>query len=435
MSQNDNTFLPANITLDGGRYVIIELLKSGGFGNTYKVREISSGRIYAMKEFFIGQNGLNTRIGNSVTVSNPSVNEETFLLYKKKFIHEVQRVRKLNNEHIIKIFDAFEENNTAYYVMEYLSGGSLRDKLNGHISPLEEKEAVSIFYQILDALSDAHSAGIIHADITPNNIMFGDDDNVVLIDFGNSKEPDKRNGSNTTFGVIGHTLGYAPLEQMDVDVANFGPWTDFYSLGATLYNLLTLKEPPSNNKLMTDPDEAFDFSYVDAKIQHLIRWMMTPNRKKRPQSVQEIKQYLQKLNVHNSSFQQKTITDKIRTKEKKEETIIESEKKSFSHDEETVIELNKRQAQPIKSQSIPKSYVEVKSDKKLSLTIRRIYAVILLVIFMFWIWGSIYISKLVCDYLGLGDILQIVLSLILMSLSTFLLYYPIDLSEYMDKKE
>ena len=205
---NNQNILPVGTTLKNGQYRIVRHLKSGGFGNTYVVEDTSFHEQSAMKEFFIHAKGVNTRSGKSVTVSNP-VNEDDFLLYKRKFIHEIQRLRELHNRHVVRIYDDFEENNTAYYVMEFIDGESLTDRLSRTGRALTEAEVTDVLRQVLNALTEVHGKGFVHADITPNNIMIDKSGNVVLIDFGSTKEVEEGN-HRSTLAAMTRTPGYTP---------------------------------------------------------------------------------------------------------------------------------------------------------------------------------------------------------------------------------
>ena len=273
--------LHPNTTLQGGKYKIERVLGQGGFGITYLAIQVSSNRKVAIKELFL--NGVNERSGNSIQVSN-SVNESLFEKQKEKFKKEAKRIMSLDNEHIVKVYDLFEENNTAYYVMEYLEGESLASKMEREGHPLKETEVMDILPQLLDALSEIHKFQIWHLDIKPGNIMLIDK-NVVLIDFGASKQITP---SEMTSTALYFTPGYAPAEQTGMLFNQFGPWTDLYAVGATLFNLLTGKSP-----LEFDIEEFKEDDLPESNLglmYKMINWMMQPRRKDRPQKAIEVKQ-------------------------------------------------------------------------------------------------------------------------------------------------
>jgi len=280
-----------------GTFRIDRYLSSGGFGNTYVATNIQFGEQYAIKEFFM--RGISQRDNNNTTVSVSNTdNRETFASQLEKFKKEARRLRKLNNEHIVRVHDLFEENGTAYYVMDYIDGENLSDRLKRTGNPLSEAEVMQLLPQILDALEAAHKEGILHLDLKPANIMVDKQGVVKLIDFGASKQQSAQGGA-TTSTAVSYTNGYAPREQMEQNLEKFGPWTDFYALGATLYDLLTNNHPPMTTDI--DDDRSADKhlalplpSDLSAKTKHLILWMMNTDRAYRPQSVAEIKDFLAK---------------------------------------------------------------------------------------------------------------------------------------------
>ena len=268
--------------LRGGTYRIERQLASGGFGNTYLVRNVAFDELYAMKEFFM--RGVNMRNGNNVTVSVPD-NHASYESQKEKFKKEAIRLRNLRNEHIVKVHDLFEENSTVYYVMDFIDGESLAEQIKHSGKAITEEQTWHILPQVLDALKKVHSQNIWHLDIKPGNIMLNKKGDAFLIDFGASKQLNS-SGSQTSSALC-YTPGYAPVEQVEQDMDKFGPWTDFYALGATLYYMQSLKQPPSSTAL-TEGD-AFDFpATMSRQMKDTIIWMMKPSRKERPQSVDEI---------------------------------------------------------------------------------------------------------------------------------------------------
>ena len=179
MNQNDkNQLLCEGVILQNGKYVIKERLSSGGFGNTYVVIDKSFEDKFALKEFFI--KGINERDDNNTTVSvSNSANKKQFDSQKEKFKKEARRLRKLNNRHIVRVYDTFEENDTAYYVMDYIDGESLANRLKRTKTPFSEKEVYSILSQVLDALEEVHNLKIWHLDLKPGNILIDKSGNVV----------------------------------------------------------------------------------------------------------------------------------------------------------------------------------------------------------------------------------------------------------------
>ena len=291
---NTLTMLQVGTVLHG-TYRIESYLSSGGFGNTYKVTNQEFHETFAIKEFFV--KGVCQRDGNNTTiiVSN-SENADSFALQKEKFKKEARRLRSLNNPHIVKVYDLFEANGTAYYVMDYVDGENLSTRLKRTNVPLAESEVCNYLNQILDGLEAIHNKGMFHLDIKPANIMVDSHDVVKLIDFGASKHQSTVGGATMSTG-ISYTNGYAPSELMAQSYDKFGPWTDFYALGATMYKLLTNQDPPSVSDLSEDETEdkhlALPMPNVSGEMKKLVAWMMQVNRLKRPENVGEIRRILQ----------------------------------------------------------------------------------------------------------------------------------------------
>lgn len=289
-------------TILHGTYKIESYLASGGFGNTYLAKNIEFDETYAIKESFV--KGVCQRDGNSTTISvSNAENTNSFEQQREKFKKEARRLRSLSNPHIVKVYDLFEENGTAYYVMDYVDGESLSSRLKRTKTPLSETAVRNYLFQIIDGLETIHNAGMLHLDIKPANIMVDNHYVVKLIDFGASKQQSTVGGATMSTG-ISYTNGYAPSEQMAQSYDKFGPWTDFYALGATVYKLLTNQEPPSVSDLSEDDTEdkhlALPMPNVSKEMKNLVVWMMQVNRLKRPKNVGEISRILQQASVATS---------------------------------------------------------------------------------------------------------------------------------------
>jgi len=290
--------LQPNTTLQGGKYRIKRVLGQGGFGITYLAVQSSLNRYVAIKELFIGGSGqaINDRRGNMVVVTN-SANQASFNQQKEKFKKEALRLANLNHPNLVKVHELFEENGTAYYVMNYIEGESLRTKMNRE-GALSESLVLKYMQQLLPALEAAHKQSIWHLDIKPENIMVDRYGHVYLIDFGASKHVEP-NSTLTTSLALAYTPGYCPPELLDLSnetpeyylqaIKDIGPWTDIYALGATMYNLLTDSIPPSKRRLDKEGRNAFSFpTSLSSSTQDLIVRMMKVNRNERPQSVKDI---------------------------------------------------------------------------------------------------------------------------------------------------
>ncbi len=289
--------LKVGTLLANGKYRIDQYLASGGFGNTYVATDLSFDEKVAIKELFI--KGVCGRTAESSEISvSLSENQRAFSAQQEKFRKEAKRIRKLNNPHIISVHDLFDENGTSYYVMDFVEGESLSARLKRTKKPMSEAELMLLIPQVLDALECVHAESIWHLDLKPANIMVDAKGNVQLIDFGASKQLKNSNGDSlSTSSAMAYTAGYASSEQMEQNIDKFGPWTDLYSLGATMYNLLTMQLPPSPSDIDEDSRAALKLPKgISKKTERLIFWLMKPNRKMRPQSVTDVKQFLLEAN-------------------------------------------------------------------------------------------------------------------------------------------
>ncbi len=304
----DQQMLPEKSFLQNGKYRVERRIASGGFGNTYEVTNIEFEERMALKEFFM--KGISEREADStmVSVSN-TLNKGQFEAQKEKFKKEARRLRRLHNPHIVQVHDLFEENGTAYYAMDYVDGESLSTRLKRTQQPVPEAEVKAILMQVLDALEEVHAQGIWHLDLKPGNIMVDVGGTAKLIDFGASKQMSASDGYTTTTTSLCYTPGYAPTEQIDQKMELIGPWTDLYALGATLYKLLTNIDPPTSSELQED--NAFTYPVrVSGQMRYLIKWMMTPKRQRRPQSVAEVKAFLQKPFTETDDDDEETVVGK-----------------------------------------------------------------------------------------------------------------------------
>lgn len=277
--------LHANTLLQNRRYAIQKTLGQGGFGITYLAYDNVNRRHVAIKEFFMKE--LCNRKGKTHHMSVPSTGSRKLVdKFRAKFLKEANTIANLSHPNIIKIYDIFEENDTAYYAMEYISGGSLADLLEKEPDKrFCETDALHYLRQVAGALNYIHMLGINHLDIKPDNIL-NDNGRAVLIDFGVAKRYDN-DGHQTSTTPVGLSHGYAPLEQYKSGgVAEFSPTTDIYSLGATLYKLITGQTPPDANDVLEnglpDIEDMMSTQCADA-----IKKAMRSKRAYRQQSIDE----------------------------------------------------------------------------------------------------------------------------------------------------
>ena len=279
------THLKPGSALQGGKYRILSVLGQGGFGITYEAEQVALGRKVAVKEFFMEE--YCNRDGDTSQVSVPSVgSKETVDRFRAKFVKEAKMIAGLNNPHIVKIHDVFEENGTAYYVMEYHDKGSLKDEVAKR-GALPEIDAVKRIREVADALQYLHNQNILHLDVKPGNVLRGDNGEMVLIDFGVSKCYDEE-GEQTSSTPVAKSKGYAPSElYISGSVSHFSPATDIYSLGATFYHLVTGMVPPDASIVSEEGIDLSKFAGLSKPTRNAIEAAMRPRRKDRPQNIAE----------------------------------------------------------------------------------------------------------------------------------------------------
>lgn len=280
---NQQTLKPGTL-LRQGAYRIVKVLGQGGFGITYLAYDVALDKSVAIKEFF--PKDFCDRSGETSHVTlGTSSSEQLVSRLRAKFLKEARNIARFDHPNIIKIFAAFEENGTAYYVMECIDGRSLLEVVKSG-GALPEKTAVDYVTRIGEALDYVHSRQVNHLDVKPANIMLRTaDKRPILIDFGLSKQYDVE-GSQTSTTPTGVSHGYAPLEQYNnTGIDRFSPETDVYALAATLYFLLTGTVPPQAT-LLIDEQLMFPES-VPAHLIDPITKAMSTSRKDRYRSVKE----------------------------------------------------------------------------------------------------------------------------------------------------
>ena len=276
--------------LQAGKYRIEKILGQGGFGITYLATQELLNRRVAIKEFFMRD--FCSRAQDTATVTlGTDANREQMERYLAKFLKEAKVIAQLDHPNIIRIYDIFEENGTAYYVMEYIEGESL-SQLVKRRGALPEQEAIEYIRSVAEALKHVHSLGINHLDVKPGNIMVRrKDGRVFLLDFGLSKQYDAE-GNQTSSTPLGISHGYAPIEQYTPGgMKEFSPQTDIYALGATLYYLVTGSTPPAAGELFTHKLEGFPPA-VSSVLRRAIGKAMRQQREDRPATVEKFEALL-----------------------------------------------------------------------------------------------------------------------------------------------
>lgn len=293
-------------------------LGKGGFGITYLATEFASAeseaalgpelRLVAIKEFF--PNGIAAR-ENGHTVSPIHDVEGAFEAFQtglRAFYKEAQAIAGLDHENVIRLLSVFEANGTAYFIMPYLKGESLRALLKRE-GTLSEERTRRLLLPVLDGLAHAHAKGILHRDIKPDNVMIREDDGrTVLIDFGTARAQAASEVTRYTrlTDLVAYTPGYAALEQYSraANDNRHGPWTDLYAFGALLFEAVTGTPPQESAMRVAELGGGHADPLMPVSIQlqdtpgygraflMAIDWALEISAKDRPQSVNELRDAL-----------------------------------------------------------------------------------------------------------------------------------------------
>ena len=246
------------------RYTVGIALGQGGFGITYIGYDNFLGTRVAIKEYYPNYSA--QRESESRTVRAFAGGETDFEKGKERFLTEARTLARFSEyPGVVSVKDCFGANGTAYMVMQYLDGTDLKQYLNRRGGKLGESESIQILMPVTEALKEIHKTGIIHRDISPDNIFMTKDGQVKLIDFGAARQ---LFGDNKSISV---TLkpGYAPEEQYRAR-GNQGPWTDVYALSATLYRMVTGNTPPESIERVMD-DELVIPEYLSANVRYALK--------------------------------------------------------------------------------------------------------------------------------------------------------------------
>lgn len=292
---------------DGHRifeYRIERTLGGGGFGITYLARDANLDLPVAVKEYFPGDlafRGAKLR----VTTRNAEADGQ-FQWGLERFLDEARALATFRHPNIVRVLRYFRENGTAYIVMEYESGDPLKRWL-GRQTLFGQRELLALVHPLLDGLEAVHAAGFLHRDIKPDNIYVRADGAPVLLDFGAAR---RVSGNRDLTNVV--SPGFAPFEQYHSH-GNQGPWTDLYSLGAVMYWMSTGRKPMESaarvkEDAMPSAQSIGDRERFDEALLRAIDWAMSPDERKRPQSVAELRALLGGLDSSRTTSRPQTVS-------------------------------------------------------------------------------------------------------------------------------
>lgn len=285
----DEVALPAGYIL--GEYAIEAILGQGGFGITYLATDTKLGSKVAIKEFF-PQSQATRQNDNSLLANNES--HDSYQWGLSQFLKEAQALAKFKHNNIVRVLRYLELNNTAYMVMEYEEGQNLIEYVVSQGQSLDERTLSKIFLPILNGLQAVHQAGLLHLDIKPDNIYLNKNQQPMLLDFGSVRQ----NTRDKDFsGPLAITPAYAAIEQYPNN-GDQGPWTDIYSLGASMYYCMSGKRPTDSMTryhalLKYDPDPLQPTKLLDVAgypdfVRDCIDWAMEIYPEHRPKNAAQM---------------------------------------------------------------------------------------------------------------------------------------------------
>ncbi|MCH5154508.1 MAG: protein kinase [Clostridiales bacterium] len=269
------------------RYLIGKALGEGGFGITYLGWDLQQGIKVAVKEYF--PSGYVTRVaGSNQVIINSKQNQAASNRGLKRFVDEARALAKIKNlSGVVNVRDFFSANGTAYIVMEFLDGVSLKKYLQRRGGKLSVDEILTIMRPVMESLTMVHKTGLIHRDISPDNIIITKSNEVKLIDFGAAKysNPDGKSMS------IVLKQGFAPPEQYDMH-GEQGPWTDVYALGVTVYYAITGNLPPESIRIVMGKESVKRPSEmgiaIEPGVENALMKSLAVDKKKRYEDVQQM---------------------------------------------------------------------------------------------------------------------------------------------------
>jgi serine/threonine protein kinase len=303
---NKNQALPIGFQLHD--YTITKLLSSGGFSFVYLAHDPNK-KIVAIKEYM--PTGLGLRNAGAEIQIEQHADAAAFKHGLKCFFEEGLALAKIDHKNIVRVLNFFRANNTVYMVMKYERGKSLQDYILAHQAPISENFVRRIFLELLNGLREVHTQKLLHLDIKPANIYVRLDGSPVLLDFGSARQALSETQTNIP---LSYTPGFAPPEQY-YDRKHLGPWSDIYSVGASMYACLYRATPQAANLRLTKenlvPARELGKNIYSAALLDLIDECLKLHFLDRPQSVLSLQKKIVALapSVDNNK---KSLVNKIK---------------------------------------------------------------------------------------------------------------------------
>ncbi len=284
--------LPLSIGARLGGYEVRKVLGVGSFGIVYRVTDHDAERDLAVKEYLPTSQAV--RAGTHEVVARSPADAEAFGQGLRFFISEGELLARIEHPSLVKVYRSWQDNGTAYRAMTLVHGRTLADTLQVRWKSPNEASLRAMLDCLLGALDELHRAGIQHRDIAPQNIVLEPNGRPVLLDLDSPRRVTSAAGDT---GALGPRDGYAPIELYRVAAGMVrGPWTDFYSLAATLHFLIAGKPPPAALSRSDGDQAGLRLRRPDRRhsldLLAVIDWMLAPRPADRPQSVAELRDAL-----------------------------------------------------------------------------------------------------------------------------------------------
>ena len=271
-----------------GRYVLGKVLGEGGFGITYMAYNLALDQPVCIKEYFPAGAAMRSAAHSSTVQWSGSADAQKLRQGRESFVREARKAVKLRDlDAVVKAWDVFYENETAYIVMNYIEGETLKSLLAKRGSPMSEQECIALLSPVIDALGKVHERGIIHRDISPDNLMLQTNGKLILLDMGAAKDLTGGNSGQSSFIVA--KQGFSPLEQYRHN-GQIGPWTDVYAMCATICYCVTGRLIPAPLERLSG--EKIDFSAFSAPVAAALEKGLALKTEERLQSMPELKAML-----------------------------------------------------------------------------------------------------------------------------------------------
>ncbi len=279
MAQQANQPLPPGFALEG--YTIKRQLSLGGFSIVYLAQD-PEGMLVAIKEYL--PNSLALRTGISLTPVITPEHQNAFRYGLKCFFEEGRALAGMSHPNVIKVLNFFRANGTVYMVMDYVKGRTLHDFIHQHKTPVSERFIRGVFTRVLNGLREVHTNKLLHLDLKPSNIYLRANNSPVLIDFGAARQT---LFSDTPMLKPMYTPGFASPEHYQ-SREHLGPWSDIYSIGASMYACMAKRTPMAANERMENdtlvPATKRFAGRYSVQLLDIVDWCMELDHLQRPQS-------------------------------------------------------------------------------------------------------------------------------------------------------